>query len=180
MVSLPTLAFVDVSKYLDRQQLLARQADTPDLVKQIGARFAHGANEVLQHLGIDNATVEGIGARNEHILGQTFHTMGALRFGEYIAKISAAPLSENVKALEGTLMGGDGGFSAIRDDVVDFSPRAGRGVRAAGAAVHQPRPDAGGGRVGALGRGEVAAAVDCEDRHPRTGCLQPTTPGVRR
>ena len=31
-----------------------------------------------------------------HILGETFHSMAALRFGELVAKISTAPFSESV------------------------------------------------------------------------------------
>jgi hypothetical protein len=45
--------------------------------------------------------------------------MAALRYGGYIAKISAAPLSQNVHQLTGQLIG-DNDFSALRDFVVNF------------------------------------------------------------
>ena len=120
MVTLPTLPFGDVDKYLDMQKIIAAQANTPDTVKQIGAAFARGAKDVLAHLGMDSSLVDGVGVGHDHILGQTFHTMAALRYGDYIAKISAAPLSPEVKALTGVEVPPDGNPSRIRDSVVDF------------------------------------------------------------
>jgi len=57
-------------------------------------------------------------APNNHILGETFHTMAALRFGGYVAKLSAAPLSRSVRSLSGTTIPDTD--SALRDLVVDF------------------------------------------------------------
>jgi hypothetical protein len=53
-----------------------------------------------------------------HIFGETFHSMGALRFGSYVAKLSAAPLSTSVQSLTGTPVPDTD--SALRDLVVDF------------------------------------------------------------
>ena len=53
-----------------------------------------------------------------HILGETFHSMAALRFGSYVAKLSTAPLSESVRSLTGTPVPETD--SALRDLVVDF------------------------------------------------------------
>jgi hypothetical protein len=53
-----------------------------------------------------------------HILGETFHSMAALRFGSFVAKLSAAPLSNSVQSLTGTPI--PDGDSALRDLVVDF------------------------------------------------------------
>ena len=56
---------------------------------------------------------------NNHILGETYTTLGAIRYGDYVAKVSVAPLSENVKALAGKEMDvSEPG--AYRDMVVDF------------------------------------------------------------
>jgi hypothetical protein len=53
-----------------------------------------------------------------HILGETFHSMAALRFGSYVAELSAAPLSESVRSLTGVPVPDTD--SALRDLVVDF------------------------------------------------------------
>ena len=55
------------------------------------------------------------------ILGETFHSMASLRFGDYIAKLSAAPLSHSVRALTG--ISAHGCDSAQRDCVTEFFRR---------------------------------------------------------
>lgn len=47
------------------------------------------------------------GMPGSHLLGDVYFSMAAIRYGNYIAKISAAPLSENVKALHGKKMDDD-------------------------------------------------------------------------
>ncbi|WP_245790305.1 hypothetical protein [Streptomyces monashensis] len=63
---------------------------------------------------------ETLAAANHHILGETFHSMAALRYGDHVAKVSAAPRSANVKALTGRPVEKKAGGSALRDLVVDF------------------------------------------------------------
>jgi Animal haem peroxidase len=57
---------------------------------------------------------------NYHILGQTFYTSAALRFGDHVAKMCVAPLSPSVTALENILLPHDSGPDAYRDQVVAF------------------------------------------------------------
>ena len=57
---------------------------------------------------------------NTHILGQTYHTAAPLRYGEYVAKISVAPLSESVTRVHDQLVPRDAGDDADRVMVVDF------------------------------------------------------------
>jgi hypothetical protein len=64
--------------------------------------------------------VETLAAANHHILGETFYSMAALRYGDYVAKISAAPRSANVRALTGRPVRKQAGESALRDLVADF------------------------------------------------------------
>lgn len=59
-------------------------------------------------------------ASSNHILGETFFSMAALRYGDYMAKISVAPLSANVCALTGTKVPNIKEFSSIRDAVAEF------------------------------------------------------------
>lgn len=120
LVSMPVIPFGTVKDYLEMQRVIALQETSPERAQQALAALARGTNRVLEFLGIDNPTVEGLAARNEHILGQTFHSMAALRYGDYIAKVSAAPLSPEVKALEGQIVDTRDRPSAMRDEVVDF------------------------------------------------------------
>ncbi|MCI1187681.1 catalase family protein [Hymenobacter sp. DH14] len=56
---------------------------------------------------------------NNNILGETYTTLGSIRFGDYVAKVGLAPLSANVQALAGQKVDitEPGGW---RDLVVDF------------------------------------------------------------
>ncbi|MCK8469058.1 catalase family protein [Microbacterium sp. KSW4-16] len=120
MVSLPTIPFGDVSKYLKAQGLIDKQTASPDRVQHLTADFAHRTNEVLSHFGIQNSAIEGLGVSNDHILGQTFHTMAAVRYGDYIAKLSVAPSSPSVKTLIGQRIDTHGNPSKLRDLVEAF------------------------------------------------------------
>jgi hypothetical protein len=57
---------------------------------------------------------------NYYILGLTFNTASALRYGDYVAKISVEPLSESVKRLNRQLIPRDSGVDAHRVLIADF------------------------------------------------------------
>jgi hypothetical protein len=120
LVNHPTLPFGTVGEYARLQKQLERQrrqSDRYQRVTRLGAR-------VLARLGIPlPQAVEILATPNHHILGETFHSMAALRYGDHVAKISAAPLSEDVRALTGRPVGRRAGDSALRDLVADFFAR---------------------------------------------------------
>ncbi len=120
MVSMPIIPFGTVEQYLKVQGIVAMQDEAPEEGQRALAAVARGSSKVLGLLGIHNPLLESIGVENEHVLGQTFHTMAAIRYGDYIAKLSAAPLSPEVKVLEGQVVDTAGKPSAHRDAVVDF------------------------------------------------------------
>jgi hypothetical protein len=117
LVNHPTLPFGTVGEYARLQKLLERQRRQSDLyqrVTRLGAR-------VLTRLRIPlPRAAEILATANHHILGETFHSMAALRYGDHVAKISAAPRSEDVRALTGRPVDGRAGDSALRDLVADF------------------------------------------------------------
>ncbi|MFD0370162.1 hypothetical protein [Streptomyces sp. NPDC127114] len=85
------------------------------------AAFNRAAAKALTRMGRPlPPAVETLAAANHHILGETFHSMAALRYGDHVAKISAAPRSANVRALTGRPVEKKAGESALRDLVVDF------------------------------------------------------------
>jgi hypothetical protein len=57
---------------------------------------------------------------NYYILGLTFNTASALRYGDYVAKISVTPLSESVTRLEGKCIPRGSGDDAHRLLIADF------------------------------------------------------------
>lgn len=120
LVNHPVIAFGHAAAYLKTQKLLEQHADDPEAVRRILAAVAHGGSKALHLLGIENPVVDTLGAPNNHILGETFYSMAAIRYGDYVAKVCAAPLSDNVRALTGQPLRDDAGESELRDLVVDF------------------------------------------------------------
>jgi hypothetical protein len=120
LVNLPTIRFGHVAGYWRAQRLLEWHANVPDPVHRVAAELARRANTALTRLGRPNPTLESLGRPSTHVLGETFYSMAALRHGAYVAKISAAPLSDAVRRLSGQPIPADGDRSALRRLVVDF------------------------------------------------------------
>ncbi|MET9633195.1 catalase family protein [Lentzea sp. NPDC006480] len=121
LVNHPTLPFGTIGEYAKLQKLLESQPRQSDQQLQIAGLGARVAAKALTHLGRPlPPQIETLAAANDHILGETFHSMAALRYGDYVAKISAAPRSANVRALTGRPVDKNAGESALRDQVVDF------------------------------------------------------------
>ncbi|MGI4870104.1 MAG: catalase family protein [Janthinobacterium lividum] len=120
LVNYPTIPTGDIASFHRMQLMLEQLAHTPDGFQQAISTTARVANKALNAIGLDPAISPiGPGDPNHHLLGETYHIQGAIRYGDYVAKISAAPLSENVKALTGQVIDvqEDGTW---RDLVVDF------------------------------------------------------------
>lgn len=120
LVNQPVIPFGHVHAYANMQALLEKHAGASDGARKVAASLASAGSKALHLLGMDNPTLEGLGAANHHILGETFYSMAALRYGEYVAKLCAAPLGGNVRALTGQPLRSDAGDSELRDLVVDF------------------------------------------------------------
>ncbi len=118
LVNIPILSFGTIGKYRELIGLLEKNAENPEFLQRALAGAARGVEAAVEAVGIEpNATLRGLARDNDHLLGETYHSMAALRFGDYIAKISAAPLSDNVKALTGKDIGRME-YSTMRDLVV--------------------------------------------------------------
>jgi hypothetical protein len=120
MVNLPILPFGDVKAYLGfqkRQEANAKKSEEPGtLIPDV----ANVASEALKAVGHPSRLLEAIGASAHHILGETFHSMAALRFGKYIAKLSVTPHSPSVTALTDQPVDAENSDSRYRDLVVEF------------------------------------------------------------
>ena len=120
LVSDPVIPTGDIKSYHDMQLKLEKLAHTPDAFQEALSTVSRVANKALNAVGVDpQINPLGPGHPHFHLLGETYHTMGALRYGDYVAKISAAPLSANVQALAEMEVDVDDD-SKWRDLVVDF------------------------------------------------------------
>ena len=120
LVNHPVIPTGTIETYLEQQRKLEKSADLPEELVEVQGKLTTAAYKALNTIGIHpEPNTIGAGKPNTNILGETFFTMAALRYGDYVAKISAAPLSENLRALTGQEIDGDND-SALRDLVVDF------------------------------------------------------------
>jgi hypothetical protein len=120
MGNLPILPFGTVVAYLAAQRDAEERMVRKESPAMVVPELAHAAAVVMEAVGRPNRTLEAVGASAEHILGETYHTMAAIRFGRYVAKLSLAPGSANVRALTGVAVDLGLGDSVYRDLVVDF------------------------------------------------------------
>ena len=121
LVNHPTLPFGTIGAYAELQNLLEKQPRQSDRQLQVTGLGARVAASLLSRLGRPlSPAIETLAAANNHILGETFYSMAALRYGDFVAKIRATPRSDNVRALTGQPVGKRAGESALRDLVVDF------------------------------------------------------------
>lgn len=111
----------DIKSYHDmqlRQEKVFLHA--PEVVTKLMTEAGTLVNQALDAVGIKKEIPLVVPPHpNNHILGETFTTLGAIRFGDYVSKISVAPLSANVKALAGEQVKIEEP-SGWRDLVVDF------------------------------------------------------------
>lgn len=124
LINAPTLPFADVESYLKAQLLNERRTHAPEAVSKIISKVGIGLNTLTQLAGRKNKLLEAIATPNTHILGHTYFSAGALRYGDYIAKLSIVPVSENVRALAETPVDLST-VSPIRDMAAAFFKRSG-------------------------------------------------------
>ncbi len=121
LVNHPTFPFGTVGEYAKLQKQLEREPRQSDLEQRLIRFLARVAARVSARLRLPlPPLVEALTTPNHHILGETFHSMAALRYGDHVAKISAAPGSDDVRALTGRPVDRRAGNSALRDLVAEF------------------------------------------------------------
>jgi len=100
LVNYPIIPTGTVKDYLDQQKKVEEYINTPELFQSVqgamlvaGRKFKNliGKEEDPNHFSIPGS----------HILGDRYFSMAAIRYGDYVAKISIAPKSENVAILHG-------------------------------------------------------------------------------
>jgi len=123
----PAFGASNPKKFLSRLRLLAITTNKAEWLKKIlSAVMRQVQKAIVVITGHPNSTVATLGGHPEtHILGDTFYSQAPIRFGDFIAKISVAPKSPELKALAQASLNVNGVPNGIRDAVVDFFGRNG-------------------------------------------------------
>lgn len=114
--------FADVAAYARVQKLLlARQPGISDRLARIISFLSLATRKLFRIFGREAPIfVSALGDPGYNILGETFHSMAAIRFGDYIAKISAAPAPGSPALMGLVEKPVPSHHNALRDSVVEF------------------------------------------------------------
>ncbi len=123
----PAFGAPNPKRFLARLRLLARTTNRAQRLKKILSAVMRQAQKVIVvTTGRPNSTVATLGGHPEtHILGDTFYSQAPLRFGNFIAKISVAPKSPELKALTRSPLNVNGVPNGLREAVLDFFKKNG-------------------------------------------------------
>jgi hypothetical protein len=107
--------------YLCLQRSLEYQPMAPDFVLRGLGWMARGFKSLFEGVGIPSPLplgLRGLAETDNNILGESFHSMAAIRFGVNIAKLRAVPVAETVRKLAGRPV--NPGDNGLCDFVVEF------------------------------------------------------------
>ena len=121
MVNGPAFSTPNGEVFLGNLKLLAATTDRVEGVKVAVSKVMQGTEKVIESFGSTSGAVRALGGEPaHHPLGETFYTQAPLRYGDYIAKISVAPASDNLKDLTGARIDIDHHPFAIREAMIDY------------------------------------------------------------
>lgn len=105
--------------FLDTVRLTEKHADADDATKEVVSNTARVANVAAQAVGVQSPALDFFGHPKSHILGETYCSLAALRYGDYFGKLCFEPASQNLRDLADSTVD-TSRFSALRDAVVAF------------------------------------------------------------
>ncbi|MGF3025779.1 catalase family protein [Methylobacterium aquaticum] len=121
MANAPAFTAPDAQTFLKSLKLLAATTDTPQVFKKVFSAALRGIESALETVGTKSATLISLGGHPEtHILGETFYSQAALRWGDYVAKVAVAPVSPALTALTGASLTVNGRPNGLREAVSAF------------------------------------------------------------
>jgi hypothetical protein len=106
LVNYPIIPTGTVKDYLDQQKKVEEYINTPELFQSVQGAMLVAGRKIKNLIGKEEDP-NHFSIPGSHILGDRYFSMAAIRYGDYVAKISIAPKSENVASLHGKDMDED-------------------------------------------------------------------------
>lgn len=100
LVNYPIIPTGTVKDYLDQQKKVEEYINTPELFQSVQGAMLVAGRKIKNLIGKEEDP-NHFSVPGSHILGDRYFSMAAIRYGDYVAKISIAPKSENVASLHG-------------------------------------------------------------------------------
>jgi hypothetical protein len=137
LINGPAFGAPTPKKFLSVLKLSAKTTDHAEGLKKVLSAIMRWVQRVIVAVGGQpNVIVATLGGQPEtHPLGETFYSQAPVRFGDYIAKLSVAPASAELKALTRAPLNVNGVPNGLRAAIVEFFRKNG-GIWEA--AVHRP------------------------------------------
>lgn len=124
MVNGPTFNAPDGKAFLKSLKPLAATTDRVEGLKKAVSATLRGIESVVEAVGGESATLKALGGHPQtHILGESFFTQLPIRYGDYIAKLSVAPVSQELMALTDVALEHAEDENVVRNAVRDFFAR---------------------------------------------------------
>jgi hypothetical protein len=122
LINGPAFGAPTPKKFLSVVRLLSKTTDKFEWLKKILSAVMRLVQRVIVAVvGHPNTTVATLGGQPEtHILGETFYSQAALRYGNFIAKIAVAPISPELTALIQAPLNVNGNPNGLREAVIEF------------------------------------------------------------
>ena len=116
MVNGPVFQAKNAAQFASNLKMLAKTTDRFEGTKKVLSTVLSGVGSALEAVGISSPTVQALGgAPNVNPLGETYYSVTPFRYGDFMAKFSLAPMSENMKSLTGSTIETSGRPDAIRE-----------------------------------------------------------------
>jgi hypothetical protein len=110
-----------VSAFEASLKLLAATTDRAEGAKKVLSAALRGIEKAVEAVGGESALLKSLGGQAEtHILGDSFFSQGAIRYGDYVAKVGLKPASPELRALTDAPLNADGVPDVLRLAVRDF------------------------------------------------------------
>ncbi len=122
LINGPAFGAPTPEKFLPVVRLLSKTTDRVEWLKKLLSAVMRQLQRILvATTGQANSTVATLGGHPEtHILGETFYSQAALRYGDFIAKIAVAPISPELAALTQAPLNVNGKPNGLREAVIAF------------------------------------------------------------
>jgi hypothetical protein len=121
MVNGPAFLVPGPKKFLGNLKLLASTTDKSPALKHALSVALRGTEKIVEAMGGESAKLKSLGGHPlTHILGETFFTQVPILFGPYMAKMSLAPISENLVKLKNAPIDLKNKPNGLRDAVIEF------------------------------------------------------------
>jgi len=121
LVNGPVFNAPNAKKFLGSAKLLASTTDKVPNLKRAFSAVARGAEKAIEAVGGESVVLKALGGHPEtNPLGETYYSQVPILFGDYMAKVSVAPVSAELKALKDAPVDLKDKPDGLRDAVVDY------------------------------------------------------------